>query len=139
MPIYEFECEECGHRFDRLMKMSESEVHPPCPKEGIRVLQPFSFQGCVFKPGFAEGMARVYMPCSKDDGMPVFDRDHFIDKEAQPTADMDAATFGMTNAAGEHLESLDGYVQGVCGGETKRVMSPGTFHLKGGGWYKDGY
>jgi len=27
-----------------------------------------------------------------------------------------------------------------CGGETKRVISKGgSFHLKGGGWYKDGY
>jgi len=26
-----------------------------------------------------------------------------------------------------------------CGGPTKKVMSRTTFHLKGGGWEKDGY
>jgi len=27
----------------------------------------------------------------------------------------------------------------VCGGETEKLISKGDFHLKGGGWYKDGY
>ncbi len=27
----------------------------------------------------------------------------------------------------------------ACGGLTKRVISAGAFHLKGGGWYADGY
>ena len=26
-----------------------------------------------------------------------------------------------------------------CDGETKRLISKSTFHLKGEGWYKDGY
>lgn len=27
----------------------------------------------------------------------------------------------------------------ACGGETKKLISGGTFHLKGGGWAADGY
>ncbi len=27
----------------------------------------------------------------------------------------------------------------VCGGEVKKLVSRSTFHLKGGGWYSDGY
>ncbi len=27
----------------------------------------------------------------------------------------------------------------VCGGELKRQITAAAFHLKGGGWYKDGY
>jgi len=27
----------------------------------------------------------------------------------------------------------------VCGGEVKKIMSMSSFHLKGGGWYSDGY
>ena len=27
----------------------------------------------------------------------------------------------------------------VCGGEVKKIMSMSSFHLKGGGWYTDGY
>ena len=30
-------------------------------------------------------------------------------------------------------------VRVLCGGETKKVLSRGSFQLKGGGWYKDGY
>jgi len=26
-----------------------------------------------------------------------------------------------------------------CGGSAKKVISLASFHLKGGGWYKDGY
>ncbi len=27
----------------------------------------------------------------------------------------------------------------ACGGELKRLVTSAAFHLKGGGWYKDGY
>jgi len=30
MPIYEYECEKCGHRFERQMHMNDP--NPPCPK-----------------------------------------------------------------------------------------------------------
>ena len=26
-----------------------------------------------------------------------------------------------------------------CGGSLEKMVSPSAFHLKGGGWYKDGY
>ena len=32
MPIYEFRCESCGHRFDKMQKMSASA--PSCPSCG---------------------------------------------------------------------------------------------------------
>ena len=38
MPIYGFECESCGHRFDRLQKLSDADpTHcPACEKETLR-------------------------------------------------------------------------------------------------------
>ena len=30
MPIYEYECKKCGHRFEELQEMSAAQ--PPCPK-----------------------------------------------------------------------------------------------------------
>jgi putative FmdB family regulatory protein len=27
----------------------------------------------------------------------------------------------------------------ACGGRLQRLVSPAAFHLKGGGWYRDGY
>jgi len=32
MPIYEFECQSCGHRFEELLKISQSGEKPLCPK-----------------------------------------------------------------------------------------------------------
>lgn len=34
MPIYEFECEECGSRFDELVAVEATA--PPCPRCGAR-------------------------------------------------------------------------------------------------------
>ncbi len=38
MPIYEFDCSECGHDFERLQKMSDADpvVCPACGKETLR-------------------------------------------------------------------------------------------------------
>lgn len=38
MPIYAFECAECGHSFDRLQKLSDPDptACPSCGKEGVR-------------------------------------------------------------------------------------------------------
>jgi predicted nucleic acid-binding Zn ribbon protein len=76
VPLYEYECERCGHKFDRMMKMDDP--NPPCPKVIM-----------VTEDTQAEGGTKVN------------------DWE--------------------------------CGGPTKKLISRGSFHLKGGGWYKDGY
>ena len=38
MPIYAFACEQCGHHFDRLQKLSDPdpEICPACAAPGIR-------------------------------------------------------------------------------------------------------
>jgi len=38
MPIYGFECESCGHQFDRLQKLSDADptLCPECGKETLR-------------------------------------------------------------------------------------------------------
>lgn len=51
MPIYEFECSQCGHRFDRLQKLSDTDPTdcPQCgaPKVHRRVSAPsFRLSGC---------------------------------------------------------------------------------------------
>lgn len=50
MPIYEFECEECGHRFEVMMGFDED---PPdtCPQEGCggKVSKLFSPPAIIFK------------------------------------------------------------------------------------------
>ncbi len=34
MPMYEYACRDCGHRFDELRRMSERLNAPPCPACG---------------------------------------------------------------------------------------------------------
>lgn len=35
MPVYEYQCDECGLRFDKLRKMSESDAPQPCLECGV--------------------------------------------------------------------------------------------------------
>ncbi len=48
MPIYEYECEQCGVRFERLQRMSEDSLQqcPECNGHVHRVMQPV---GVIFK------------------------------------------------------------------------------------------
>lgn len=42
----------------------------------------------------------------------------------------------------EHIERFSDPPKATCdacGGPLARVLTPTAFHLKGGGWYKDGY
>jgi putative FmdB family regulatory protein len=31
MPIYEYECRDCKHRFEAIVRLSEASACPPCP------------------------------------------------------------------------------------------------------------
>ena len=35
--------------------------------------------------------------------------------------------------------ALSGSFERICGGKCKKLVSKGSFSLKGGGWYQDGY
>ncbi len=32
MPIYEYSCEECGETFEKMVRFSEADLAPACPK-----------------------------------------------------------------------------------------------------------
>jgi putative FmdB family regulatory protein len=32
MPIYEYECKECGEPFEKMVRFSEADLLPACPK-----------------------------------------------------------------------------------------------------------
>ena len=51
MPIYEYRCRACGHRFDHLAR-SMAEKSPPCPSCGAKrtVKQPSVFNARVDSP-----------------------------------------------------------------------------------------
>ena len=34
---------------------------------------------------------------------------------------------------------VSGSLERICGGKCEKLISKGSFSLKGGGWYRDGY
>src|ERR1700693_5005139 len=48
MPLYEYECEKCGHRFEKIQKFSDRMVKK-CPECGGRVEQMISAPAVQFK------------------------------------------------------------------------------------------
>ena len=48
MPLYEYECEKCGHRFEKIQKFSDKMVKK-CPDCGGRVEQMISAPAVQFK------------------------------------------------------------------------------------------
>ena len=48
MPLYEYECEDCGHRFERIQKFSDDLVST-CPSCGGGVKKLFSSPAIQFK------------------------------------------------------------------------------------------
>ena len=55
MPIYEFECEDCGERFEELVAADASASCPACGADGRRL---FSGQVATLKMGLRGGDAR---------------------------------------------------------------------------------
>lgn len=48
MPLYEYECKQCGHRFEKIMKFSDEPIKV-CPKCGGEVEQMVSAPAVQFK------------------------------------------------------------------------------------------
>ena len=65
MPTYEYECEKCGHRFEKLQKMSDSPVEScPACKGGVHRLISAG-GGVIIKDGGSHD-ARPKTRCGKE-------------------------------------------------------------------------
>jgi putative FmdB family regulatory protein len=49
MPLYEYQCEECGDRFERIRKFSDPPLDEPCPRCGGRIKKLISSPAIQFK------------------------------------------------------------------------------------------
>jgi putative FmdB family regulatory protein len=50
MPIYEYECSTCGHRFEKMVRINASA--PPCPQcSAVEVRKLISASGFILKGG----------------------------------------------------------------------------------------
>jgi len=77
MPVYEYECEQCGVRFERLQRMSEAALTdcPECGGHIHRVMQPVGviFKGSGFYVTDNRGRSSTGVPAPKkkeDEGKP---------------------------------------------------------------------
>ena len=70
MPLYEYECEKCGHRFEKIQKFSDKMVKK-CPECGGKVEQMISAPAVQFKGSgwyvtdYANKSHRVRLPTAE--------------------------------------------------------------------------
>ncbi|MET4570600.1 FmdB family zinc ribbon protein [Rhodanobacter soli] len=85
MPIYEFECGSCGHRFDRLQKLSDSDptVCPACDAPHLRRM--------VSAPSFRLAGSGWYETDFKKDGDKKRNLADGSGADAKPAASVPAA------------------------------------------------
>lgn len=71
MPIYEYECEQCGVRFERLQRMADAPLTdcPECDGHIHRVIQPVGiiFKGSGFYVTDNKGRSSTGVPTKKRD------------------------------------------------------------------------
>lgn len=69
MPVYEYECEQCGVRFERLQRMTDAPLTdcPECNGRVHRVMHPVGviFKGSGFYVTDNRGKSSTGMPASK--------------------------------------------------------------------------
>jgi putative FmdB family regulatory protein len=49
MPLYEYQCDDCGERFERIRKFSDPPLEEPCPKCGGPIRKLLSSPAIQFK------------------------------------------------------------------------------------------
>jgi putative FmdB family regulatory protein len=70
MPLYEYQCEKCGHRFEKIQKFSDKPVKK-CPECGGRVTQVISAPAVQFKGSgwyVTDYAKKTSSPASSDGG-----------------------------------------------------------------------
>jgi putative FmdB family regulatory protein len=89
MPIYEYECEQCGVRFERLQRMADASLTdcPECSGHIHRVMQPVGviFKGSGFYVTDNKSKSSTGVPKKKDE-------------EAKPGATSDSGAMTPSSA-----------------------------------------
>lgn len=100
MPIYEYECEQCGVRFERLQRMTDSPLSdcPECGGHIHRVMQPVGviFKGSGFYVTDHKGRSSTGIPSTKkeDEAKPATPAAPAAAGEAKPAPKAEASTSG---------------------------------------------
>lgn len=70
MPLYEYECTKCGHRFEKIQKFSDKKI-TKCPECGGRVEQTISAPAVQFKGSgwyVTDYAKKSHAPATSDSG-----------------------------------------------------------------------
>jgi len=91
MPLYEYQCEACDHRFERIQKFSDPlvDICPKCGKGPVRKL--ISSPAIQFK-GSGWYITDYAKKSSSDSGSSGADKKDKKDKQAETTDKSDSAT-----------------------------------------------
>src|SRR5438093_1513134 len=100
MPLYEYQCDACGHRFEIIQKMSDAPLET-CPSCGgmVRKLQSapaFQFKGTGW---YVTDYARKESEASKTDGASKDGSKEAPDKTEKPADAAKPATSDTTSSA----------------------------------------
>lgn len=100
MPTYEYECEQCGVRFERLQRMSDASLTecPECNGHVHRVMQPVGviFKGSGFYVTDNKGKSSTGIPGKKKEEE---------SKPAATTASSESASTGTSSPMTEKKDS----------------------------------
>ena len=85
MPLYEYECEKCGHRFEKIQKFSDKMVKK-CPECGGKVEQMISAPAVQFKGSgwYVTDYAKKSQAPSSDGGSAESKKEDKTKSEASP-------------------------------------------------------
>lgn len=89
MPLYEYECKKCGHRFERIQRFSDAMVKK-CPECGGKVEQMISAPAVQFKGSgwyvtdYAKKSSRPSGSKSDSDGKGDSSKDSGTKKDSKP-------------------------------------------------------
>lgn len=92
MPIYEYECKKCGHRFERIQRFSDPLVKK-CPECGGKVEQVISAPAVQFKGSgwyvtdYAKKPAGGAAKSESSDGKGDSSKDSTTKKDSKPKAE----------------------------------------------------
>ena len=106
MPIYEYECRDCGHVFDALQKMSDQPLTdcPSCAKPGLRkLLSAPNFRlkgGGWYETDFKNKNKRNLVDGDKPAGKSTGDADGAGKASAEKSSDTGKSATAKSEAAG---------------------------------------
>jgi putative FmdB family regulatory protein len=103
MPLYEYECKKCGHRFEKIQKYSDKMVKK-CPDCGGRVEQMISAPAVQFKGSgwyVTDYPKKSHAPASSESGSKESKKD---DKTKSESAGKESSTKGSSSKDGSSKE-----------------------------------